>query len=218
MQPGTRGLQMSSTRRFHAIADEIDAACADGRLHCGAAHSGIAPAWKWSRVPALAARTVTGLRKTIDLSAFSALSPDGDGTASDRALFSRMTREPLAPGPNGFVTRQRVHLISAVRWLYRLLAIVAIAIAVVKARRALRNRRAPSWPTLAVVGVGLLVVLVRVVGLAYLDVTVFPAFSPTYLASAYAAALVVAVAVVLGREVSESDDERAEGGEMGQNS
>ena len=59
-------------------------------------------------MPDLIARTVTGLRKTVDLSAFTALSPDGDGTAADRALFERMTNEPLAPGPNGFFTRQRV--------------------------------------------------------------------------------------------------------------
>ena len=51
----------------------------------------------------------------------------------------------------------------------------------------------------SVVGFGALLVLVRVAGLAYLDLTAFPAFSPTYLASAYAAALVVGVAVTLGR-------------------
>ncbi len=38
-------------------------------------------------LPGLMARSVTGLRKTVDLSAFSALSPDGDGTTADRALF-----------------------------------------------------------------------------------------------------------------------------------
>ena len=78
-------------------------------------------------------RTVTGLRQTIDLSAFTALSPDGDGTAADRAMFERMTNEPLAPGPNGFFTRQRVHLIGAIRWIYRLLAVVAIVVAAIRA-------------------------------------------------------------------------------------
>ncbi len=187
---------------FHAIADEINAACDDGRLQCGAQHSGIAPAWRWSRVPGLMARTLTGLRRTIDLSAFTALSPDGDGTAADRALFSRMTNEPLAPGPNGFFTRQRVHLISAFRWLYRLLALVAIVVALARARSAVRDRRAAIWtmsPMSTVVILGALLVLVRVIGLAYLDLTAFPAFSPTYLASGYAVALVVATAVALGR-------------------
>ncbi|MEP7115028.1 MAG: hypothetical protein ABI862_17305 [Ilumatobacteraceae bacterium] len=185
---------------FHAIANEIDAACDTGRLRCGTPHSGIAPAWKWGRVPALMARMVTGLRKTIDLSAFTALSPDGDGTATDRALFSRMTNEPLAPGPNGFFTRQRVHLISAVRWLYRLLTVAALVVAFVKTRAALRDRRRPSSTMLTLLCVGALLVLTRVVGLAYLDLTAFPAFSPTYLASAYAVALVVGVSVALGRD------------------
>jgi hypothetical protein len=195
-------VQLDST--FQAIADEINVACGDGRLHCGPPHSGIAPAWKWSRLPGLVARTLTGLRHTIDLSAFSAQSPDGNGTAADRALFSRMTSEPLAPGRNDFLTRQRVHLISAFRWMYRLLTVVAIAVACIRARRAVRDRRMPSAAMATVIGVGLLLVIVRVVGLAYLDLTAFPAFSPSYLASAYAAALVVAVVVAL----SDSDDVR----------
>lgn len=187
---------------FHSIADEIDTACADGRLRCGPPHSGIAPAWRWSRLPDLMARTLTGLRKSVDLSAFSALSPDGNGTAADRALFSRMTSEPLAPGEGGFVTRQRVHLIGAFRWLYRLLTVAAIFVAIARARSTLRARRPPSWPMATVVGLGALLVLVRVAGLAYLDLTAFPAFAPTYLASAYASALVVGIAVTLGRTPS----------------
>ncbi|MEY2401440.1 MAG: hypothetical protein QOJ08_1551, partial [Ilumatobacteraceae bacterium] len=182
---------------FHAIADEIDAACAGGRLRCGAPHSGIAPAWKWSRLPGLLARTLTGLRKTIDLSAFTAQPPAGDGTASDRELFSRMTGEPLAPGSNGFFTRQRVHLISTLRWLYRLLTIVAVAVAAIRARAAVRDRRAPSWTMLTVVTIGVLLIVARVIGLAYLDLTAFPAFAPTYVASAYAVFVVVAVTIVL---------------------
>jgi hypothetical protein len=192
----TSAVQLADT--FHAIATEIDTACAAERLRCGPPHSGIAPAWKWSRLPALTARTLTGLRKTIDLSAFTALSPDGDGTAADRALFARMTNEPLAPGPNTFFTRQRVHLISAVRWLYRLLAVAAIVVAVTRAWTAVRGRRMPSWTMSTVLSIGALMVLVRVVGLAYLDLTAFPAFAPTYLASAYAVVLVVSVAVCLG--------------------
>lgn len=187
---------------FHSIASEIDTACDDARLRCGPPHSGIAPAWKWSRLPALTARTLTGLRMTIDLGAFTALSPDGDGTAADRALFSRMTNEPLAPGPNTFVTRQRVHLISAFRWLYRLLAVAAIVVVAMKAWAALRGRRVPSWTLTTLLGVGALLVVVRVVGLSYLDLTAFPAFAPTYLASAYAVCLVLAVAVILGNRAT----------------
>ena len=183
---------------FRSIATEIDAACADGRLSCGPPHSGIAPAWQWSRLPDLIERSVTGLRRTVDLSAFTALSPDGDGTVADRALFNRMTSEPLAPGPNGFFTRQRVHVIGAFRWLYRLLIVAAVVVAAMKAYTAVRDRRLPSWTMATLLSVGSLLILVRVVGLAYLDLTAFPAFAPTYLASAYAVALVLAVAVCLG--------------------
>ena len=183
---------------FRSIGTEIDAACDDGRLSCGPPNIGIAPAWKWSMLPGLTTRTLTGFRKTIDLSAFTALSPDGDGTAADQALFERMTNEPLAPGPNGYFTRQRVHLISLIRWIYRLLAVAAIVVATIRAYTALRDRRAPSWTMATLLSVGGLLIVVRVVGLAYLDLTAFPAFAPTYLASAYAVTLVLAVAVCLG--------------------
>ncbi len=182
---------------FRSIGAEIDEACDDGRLRCGPPHSGIAPAWEWSNLPGLVSRTATGLRKTVDLGAFSALSPDGDGTAADRALFARVTNEPLAPGPNGFLTTGRVHLISAVRWLYRLLAVVGIVIAVMRVYSAVRDRRPPGWTMGTLLSVGLLLVLVRIVGLAYLDLTAFPAFSETYLASAYAVTLVLGVGVAL---------------------
>jgi hypothetical protein len=182
---------------FRSIGREIDAACDDGRLECGPPHSGIAPAWKWSNLPGLMSRTMTGFRKTIDLSAFTALSPDGDGTAADRALFHRMTNEPLAPGPSTFFVRQRVHLIGAFRWLYRLLTVAAIGIAVYRAYAAVRDRRMPGWTMATLLSVGSLLVLVRVVGLAYLDLTAFPAFAPTYLASAYAVLLVLGVTIAL---------------------
>ncbi len=182
---------------FRAIGREIDTACDDGRLECGPPHSGIAPAWQWSNLPGLMSRTLTGFRKTIDLSAFTALSPDGDGTTADRALFHRMTNEPLAPGPDTFFVRQRVHLIGAFRWLYRLLTVVAIGIAVFRAYAAVRDRRMPGWTMATLLSVGSLLVLVRVVGLAYLDLTAFPAFAPTYLASAYAVLLVLGVTIAL---------------------
>jgi hypothetical protein len=191
---------------FRAIGHEIDAACDDGRLRCSDPHSGIAPEWKWSRLPALATRTLSGLRKTVDLNAFTALSYPGDGTAADKALFARMTGEQLSPGPNDFFTRQRVHLIGAVRWLYRLLAVVAVIAAAVRATLAIRNRRAPSWPMFTTLTLGSLIVVARTVGLAYLDLTAFPAFAPTYLADGYAAALVVGVAVVLGQHPTRAGD------------
>ena len=108
-----------------------------------------------------------------------------------------MTNEQLAPGPNDFLTRQRVHLIGAVRWLYRLLAVAGIVIAGIRLYAAVRDRRPPGWTMGTLLSVGLLLVLVRIVGLAYLDLTAFPAFSETYLAPAYAVTLVLVVTVAV---------------------
>ena len=184
---------------FRSIAAELDEACSAGRLRCGAPHSGITPAWRWGRLPGLVGRSMTGLRRTVDLGAFSALSPAGDGTEADRQLFSRMTNEPLAPATQGFLDRQRVHLIGALRWLYRVLIVVAFGAGAGKAVSQWRVRRRPSLEVVTPAVVGGLVVAVRVVGLAYLDLTAFPAFSPTYLASAYAVVLVLGAGALFAR-------------------
>jgi hypothetical protein len=183
---------------FRAIGREIDAACSDGRLECSGPNSGIAPAWKWDRLASLTTRTLSGLVRTVDLSAFTALSSPGDGTADDRAIFEQMTHEPLAPGPNDFLTRQRVHIISALRWIYRLMMIVASGFAILRVVATVRYRRRPSWTMASTIGIGLVLLIGRTAGLAYLDLTAFPAFAPTYLAAGYAVALAVAVAFMAG--------------------
>jgi hypothetical protein len=187
---------------FRAIGHEIDAACDDGRLKCSGPHSGIAPAWQWSLLPDLLRHSLVGLGNTVDLGAFSALSPKGDGSVADRQLFSRMTSEPLSPGPSGFFTRQRVHLIAGFRWLYRVLMVAALGIALVRLGRMWKGRKRPTWTTLAVASVGSLLVGVRVVGLAFLDLTAFPAFSPSYLASAYAVVVVMGTGATLAGSAS----------------
>ena len=194
----TSARQLDSGLR--SIGNEIDAACADHRLRCGGPQSGIAPAWQWSRLPRLAARTTIGLIKTVDLRAFTALSSPGDGTAADRATFERMTNEPLAPGPNDFFTRQRVHLIGATRWPYRLLLVATLLAAAGRCVVAVRQRRAPSLTMATIVSVGFVLLVGRTAGLAYLDLTAFPAFAPTYLATGYAITLVVAAAIMLGQD------------------
>jgi hypothetical protein len=192
----TTAVELDAT--FRAIGAEINSACDHGRLRCGAPNTGIAPGWQWSRLPAVTARSVTALRKTFDLGAFSALSPEGDGTRADRALFAKMAGEELAPAARGFLTRQRVHLIAAVRWFYRLSIVAVLVVVIARSVKAIRGRNAPPWAAATVGVVGSLLVGVRAVGLAYLDVTAFPAFSPSYLASGYAAGLVMAAVALLG--------------------
>jgi hypothetical protein len=190
-------VELDATLR--AVGAEINSACDDGELRCSGPNSGIAPGWQWSQLPAVTARSVTALRKTFDLGAFSALSPDGDGTTSERALFATMTDEELAPASSGFLTRQRVHLIAAIRWVYRLLIVAVVVVGIARLAKAIRRRRAPLWTAATTGVVGLLLVGVRAGGLAYLDVAAFPAFSPSYLASGYATGLVMAAVAILGQ-------------------
>jgi hypothetical protein len=198
---GRAGSATELDATFHAIANEIDEACDDGRLRCSKPHHGIAPAWRWDRAVPLTGRTVTSLRRMFELTSFTAQPPPGNGTAQDRELFARMTHESLAPGPDTFFVRLRVTLIGGFRLLYRLLLAGALVLAIRRAittgRTRSRSRPRPDWPLLSIVLIGAALVLFRAVGMAYLDLTTFPGFSPTYLAPGYAVGLLAAAIALL---------------------
>jgi hypothetical protein len=198
-------------RSFRGIASEINAACDRGQMPCGVRQSGLAPAWHWDLLSALTKRSIVGVWRTIDLHSFQSRSADGNGTQADRELFTSMTREQLAPGGDD---RLRSSIIDGLRWLYLLLSVLAI---IVVARRLVGFLRSRQWPPLVVnaaLALGALLAGVRIVGLAYLDLTAFQAFSPSYLASAYAVLLAtVSVTALAGRDTQLYGRERSGTGE-----
>jgi hypothetical protein len=182
---------------LRTIGREIDAACGDGRLRCGPRHVGIAPPFDWDRVPELAKRTVYAGWRTVIVAPFEASSPAGDATGNDRAAFERITNEPLATGDDGTLTQARTLVIEVIRWLY--LAATAAAIAAAAARLVLvvRRRHRPHMLTVSTVALGGTLVVARLAGLGYLDLTAFPALSPSYLAPTHTVLAVVIVTFVL---------------------
>ncbi len=184
---------------LRSIGSEIDTACDADLLTCGAPHTGIGPAWEWDRTPALAKRFVYTAWRTALLSPYDARSPAGDATGADRELFGRITREPLATGDDGVLTRGRAALIDANRWVYRALTLVALGVAAWRVVMTVVTRRRPDETMVALVVLGSLIAGARLVGLAYLDLTTFPALSPAYLAPAHAVAAAVLVAIAVAR-------------------
>jgi hypothetical protein len=208
------GLDTTATElddAFRGIATELNAACARGQMPCGPRQSGVAPAWQWDRLPALTKRAVVGFWRTVDLHSFQSRSANGNGTDVDRELFTSMTAEPLAPGADNGL---RSSIIDGLRWLYLLLSVLAI---IVVARRLVGFLRSRQWPSAVVKAacvVGALLAGVRIVGLAYLDLTAFQAFSPSYLASAYAVLVAtVSVTALADRDVQLYGSERSGMGE-----
>jgi hypothetical protein len=210
----TDGLDTTATEldsSFRGIANELNAACDRAQVTCGGRQSGLAPAWQWDQLPVLTKRSIVGLWRTIDLHSFHSRSAKGNGTEADRELFTSMTSEPLAPAGNDGL---RSSIIDGLRWLYLLLTVLATTVV---ARRLVEHRRTRQWPSHAVVTtipLGALLAGVRIVGLAYLDLTAFQAFSPSYLASAYAVLLAtVSVTALAGRDVQLYGNERSGTGE-----
>jgi len=84
---------------YRQMADEINAACDDGRLPAGPQRSGFLPPWREGQTAAVAKAFVEFTDYVVSFRNFSAYAGASDGTAQELELFQRMTREKLSPGP-----------------------------------------------------------------------------------------------------------------------
>lgn len=181
------------------IGSEIDGACEDGRIECGPPHVGIAPPFDAGRLPALVRRSVYATWRAAIVAPFDPSSPAGDATGADRALFERMTGEPLATGDDGLLTRGRALLVRIVRWAYLAMTLVAGVACVRRLAVLVRRRQRPHELVITTVVIGAAIASARIAGLAYLDLTAFQALSPSYLAPAHAVATAVVVTALLAQ-------------------
>ena len=177
---------------------EVDAACGRGDLDCGPSHSGTLPRARPETVWAAARRWVRGLWDSVVVRSLPVRAPAGDGTPADRAAFARMTGEPVAATPLPQPAGARTAVMRLVGAAGRLAVLAGLIAGAVRLTRPAMRRRirtdAPVW--LAALGAPVALVLARTAGLAYIDVTMYAAFEPTYIAPSYAT-IVLAVALVL---------------------
>jgi hypothetical protein len=195
---------------YRALAHEVDAACADGRLACRRTGTSFLPRWHSEYATPLRQALLRAVSKLVLFDGFTPRAGPSTGSSEDLAFFRAMTHERLAPTsgtprpPEPPVDRIRAAIITAIGWAYRVLtpplgvvALLALGWSLVRDTR----RRQISAST--VVAATLLTALCARVGLlALVDVTSFPAVNRLYLAPAYPL-LVAFVAVSVARVVEE---------------
>jgi len=126
----------------------------------------------------------------------------GDGTPAERAAFARMSGEPVPRTPIVQPASFRSAATRIAAGVGRVAVVAGLVAGLIRLSRPAMRRRmrrqAPVW--LAALGAPFTLVIVRTLGLAYIDVTMYPGFDPPYIAPSYVA-VVLAVALVLLEDV-----------------
>jgi hypothetical protein len=175
------------------VAQEIDLACAAGRLDCLPARSTLASPWRSEYLAPLVGTTG---RSIALLTTFGGVEANPDpSTADERELlrFERMTHEriPKVP-PAGSV---RLRILDGLTWVYRVVMPLFLALGLFLAiRRSIRSRSVTILDALALAV--LCAVGSRALLLSLIDVMSFHAVITLYSSPAFAA-YVAAVAMLL---------------------
>ena len=213
---------------WRRVADEINGACASGALACGPESSSMAPPWRWEYSGPVTRSTLRGVRDLATMSGlqrYEPVSASSNGQPWQLELAARVTRDRLAPhvevaGP-AQPTTGRLAALGALRDAYQALApwcagsALAIWLAVALAPKLRRRSR------FALIGACLLLAIAtRLVLLAYVDVTSFPAVKFRFQAPLYSlllgfVALMLGELVSLARDSSSPRDPSVEGSSVG---
>ncbi|NYZ13520.1 hypothetical protein HL658_13245 [Azospirillum sp. RWY-5-1] len=209
---------------YGRLADEVDAACADGRLDCGPPRRGMSPPFRWDTAWPTVRATARALLFIATLEGGGAprdahscriddcrepwtLPVILDLTGADLFVLAAGTPDPIAhnrlAGGQALPSQQRAALaaglLDRVYGLYRIVLPWAVVAALAglgwHLARALRGRRAPD-PLAAVALVALAAVGTRAVLMAYLEVVAMPAINPLYLSPAYPLLLLFCAAAI----------------------
>ena len=176
---------------YRQLAGEVDSACRAGTLECLPARASLIPPWEPGYGEAMLRTLGKAALFTADFDGMAADPAPSEGNDSTQALYRELPHDRIAPlGTLGVAApraAEQVRLLNRVLGLYRavmpILAVLALYSLVVQAVEAIRRRRISAiW----VVQAGLLgALLARLVMLAYIDITSFPAVDPLYLTAAY---------------------------------
>jgi hypothetical protein len=201
---------------YRKVAQDIDGACADGKLECLPARASMMPPWQdqFNR-PFLQ----TMARAPGFLAGFVGIVADPQpsrGSQASLALFRDLTQNRLAPigktaenepSRSAKMDSFKIHVLNACVTLFHtmmpLLALLALALFCVRTMIDLRARRLSD---LWIVEAALLAVIVaRLTILSILEVTAFPGIDPLYLSSAYPV-LIAFVVLALQEGITTASD------------
>jgi len=190
---------------YRQLAGEVDSACRAGTLQCLPARASLIPPWEPGYGTAMVRTFARAALFTATFAGMAADPAPSEGTDSTQALYRELPHDRIAPLHLDVLAPRaaaKVRLLNRVLGLYRavmpILAVLALYSLVVQAVEAIRRRRLSAiW----VVQAGLLgALLARLVMLAYIDITSFPAVDPLYLTAAYPVLILLVFLALYERE------------------
>jgi hypothetical protein len=172
---------------YQKIADEVNAACDDGRLAAGPRRSGFLPVWNSAYWPPLRKSFARASAFFLTLEGFTAQSAPSSGPPGNLIVFSDLTRERLSPMPDAprpppqqrWLDRVRVPVLAALGHAYEVLIVPFAALAglawVVATGLEIKRRRVSFW---LVLNAGIVVAIGAMTAInALIDATAFPSIA-----------------------------------------
>lgn len=183
---------------YSRVADEVNAACGDGRLTCGPERASLTPPWRDEYVPLLADSFLTGLVRMLMMDEVVVQNMPSTGSGESRVVFEDLGRTRLnpawsIPGPGPRLPNQtnlNEFRFDVMEWLNRcyrfalpaaaILSFIAMLVIIVSD---VRTRQLS--PILVLIGVLFVSFAARMSILAMISVTSFEAmrlrhFAPLY--------------------------------------
>jgi hypothetical protein len=179
---------------YERIAEEVNAACDQGLLPCGAYRASVVPALRWDYLPIWGESFLRAIRLLVFYEQMTLAERESFGTPEGLRLFRQYTRTPLTPVateasssglrlPSGPAAR----ILEGICGLYHVIAPAVGVIGVIDFLRVVMvcfRRRHISTLLVITAAIGA-AVLSRLALLSYLDVPLGPVLIPMYVAPAY---------------------------------
>lgn len=177
---------------YRRLAQEVNAACDDGRLPAGPPRSGFLPPWREGQLGAIAQTFFEFTDFATSFSRFSALAPPSDGDEAGLQLFRDLTHERLSNGPATTLDHTRAQVLHRIGKALRLpLLLLVIGAQLVAAARLVQLAVQRSWTfplTIAAAAWGGAFIYLLLT--AVLQVTSYPILAISSLAPVYPLLLV----------------------------
>ena len=172
---------------YRQVADEVNAACDDGRLKAGPRRSGFFPPWQAGQTVAVAQTFFEFADFTTSFSRFSAFAPPSEGDEAGLQLFRDLTHERLSGGDPTALNYTRVRILHGIgkglRPVLLLLVIGAQLIAAARFAQVLMHRTWTFPLTVAAAAWGgafTYLVLTAVLQVTSYPILAISSFAPVY--------------------------------------
>lgn len=176
---------------FQQIAGEVNAACEEKRLDCLDERATMMPPWRNKYLLPVVEKTWLGFRMLTAFSSMSSRSVSSMGSPDNKQLFQDLTREKLSDQiklpRQARLDQLKQSLQEKILLIYQIvtpfLATIALLAMGVWFFRSVRNRKPTPLGFIAVCV--MMALFTRLLILAIIDVTSFPAVSVTYMSPLY---------------------------------